>query len=59
MLLGQLGDGRAGLHVATGGSAFTLGPTYARLLASTLLGDRPELPLDDYSPARFGPLNFV
>ncbi|WP_144122957.1 NAD(P)/FAD-dependent oxidoreductase [Catellatospora sichuanensis] len=50
---------RPGLHVATGGSAFTLGPTYARLLASTLLGDRPDLPLDDYSPARFGALNFV
>ncbi|GAA1640076.1 NAD(P)/FAD-dependent oxidoreductase [Catellatospora bangladeshensis] len=50
---------RPGLYVATGGSAFTLGPTYARLLAATLLGAQPDLPLDGYSPARFGALNFV
>ncbi|MDI1463287.1 FAD-dependent oxidoreductase [Catellatospora sp. KI3] len=50
---------RPGLYAATGGSAFTLGPTYARLLAATLLGGQPDLSLDDYSPARFGALNFV
>ncbi|HEY3504471.1 MAG TPA: FAD-dependent oxidoreductase [Actinocatenispora sp.] len=50
---------RPGLFVATGGSAFTLGPTYARLLAETLLTGEASLPLDAYSPARFGFLNFV
>lgn len=50
---------RPGLFVATGGSAFTLGPTYARLLAETLLTGEASLPLDAYSPARFGFLNVV
>lgn len=50
---------RPGLYAATGGSAFTLGPTYARLLAETLLTGEPSLPIDAYSPARFGFLNAV
>ncbi|HEX5594479.1 MAG TPA: FAD-dependent oxidoreductase [Micromonosporaceae bacterium] len=50
---------RPGLYVATGGSAFTLGPTYARLLAETLLTGQAELPLTEYCPSRFGSLNFV
>ncbi|GAB3136890.1 FAD-binding oxidoreductase [Micromonospora sonneratiae] len=50
---------RPGLFVATGGSAFTLGLTYARLLADTLLTGRPDQSIEDYSPARFGALNFV
>ncbi|HEX5596684.1 MAG TPA: FAD-dependent oxidoreductase [Micromonosporaceae bacterium] len=50
---------RPGLYVATGGSAFTLGPTYARMVAETLLTGESELPLTEYSPSRFGSLNFV
>ncbi|MEV6521743.1 FAD-dependent oxidoreductase [Longispora sp. NPDC051575] len=50
---------RPGMYVATGGSAFTLGPTYARLLAEILLTGRAGLPVDDCSPERFGALNFA
>ncbi|MFE3204374.1 NAD(P)/FAD-dependent oxidoreductase [Embleya sp. NPDC059237] len=50
---------RPDLYVATGGSGFTLGPTYSRLLAEQILTGSTALPLDDYSPARFGALNFV
>jgi sarcosine oxidase, subunit beta len=45
-----------GCYVAAGGSAFTLGPTFARLLSSTLLGRHEEL-LGPVSPARFDHLN--
>ncbi|MCW5254495.1 MULTISPECIES: NAD(P)/FAD-dependent oxidoreductase [unclassified Streptomyces] len=48
---------RPGLYAATGGSAFTLGPTYARLLSETILTGTASLPLGPYSPARFGFLN--
>ena len=45
-----------GLWVAGGGSAFTLGPTFARLLARAIGGgDAPEL--DIVAPARFEHLN--
>lgn len=50
---------RPGMFVATGGSAFTLGPTYARLLAELVRGEHPELDLSTYDPARFGHLNFA
>lgn len=45
-----------GLFVAGGGSAFTLGPTFARLLARAIIGERAE-ELDLLSPARFEHLN--
>lgn len=45
-----------GVYVAAGGSAFTLGPTFARLLARQML-DQPEDRLDIFAPARFGHLN--
>lgn len=45
-----------GVYVAAGGSAFTLGPTFARLLARRIL-DEPEERLEIFSPARFGHLN--
>ena len=45
-----------GLFVAAGGSAFTLGPTFSRLLAREMLGERVE-ELDLLSPARFEHLN--
>lgn len=45
-----------GCWVAGGGSAFTLGPTFARLIAAAMAGNRaPEL--DIVSPARFEHLN--
>lgn len=45
-----------GLFVAAGGSAFTLGPTFSRLLARAMMGERVE-ELDLLSPARFEHLN--
>ena len=45
-----------GLYVAAGGSAFTLGLTFARLLAAAMTG-RPAPELDIVSPARFEHLN--
>lgn len=47
-----------GLYVAAGGSGFTLGPTFARLLAAEMAGERGgdgELAL--FSPDRFDHLN--
>ncbi len=47
-----------GLYVATGGSGFTLGPTFARLLAAQILGDAEAADaLRIVSPARFDHLN--
>jgi len=51
-ILGEL-TGRPGIFVATTGPGFTLGPTYARLLAELILEGRSSLPLETYSPARF------
>ncbi|WP_033073680.1 NAD(P)/FAD-dependent oxidoreductase [Sphingopyxis sp. MWB1] len=45
-----------GLWVAAGGSAFTLGLTFARLLAGAMTG-KPSPELDILSPARFEHLN--
>jgi sarcosine oxidase subunit beta len=47
-----------GLYVAAGGSAFTLGPTFARLM-SALIQRQPHAdePLAMFAPARFGHLN--
>jgi sarcosine oxidase subunit beta len=52
-ILGEL-PGRPGLYVATAGSGFTLGPTFARLIAEQILDGRSSLPISAYSPARFG-----
>jgi sarcosine oxidase subunit beta len=46
-----------GVHVAGGGSAFTLGPTFARLLADEALTGKPAPDLADFSPARYEHLN--
>jgi glycine/D-amino acid oxidase-like deaminating enzyme len=51
-VLGEV-PGRTGLFIATAGSGFTLGPTFARLVAEQILAGRPSLPLDPFSPARF------
>ncbi len=45
-----------GVYVAAGGSAFTLGPIFARLLARQIL-DTPEDRLRLFAPARFNHLN--
>jgi sarcosine oxidase subunit beta len=45
-----------GIHVAAGGSAFTLGPTFARLIAQGMGGARVA-ELDVVSPDRFNHLN--
>ncbi|WP_024354867.1 NAD(P)/FAD-dependent oxidoreductase [Brevundimonas naejangsanensis] len=45
-----------GVYVAAGGSAFTLGPVFARLLARLILDEREDR-LSIFSPARFGHLN--
>lgn len=49
----------AGAFIATGGSAFTLGPTYARVLANKVLGRPDEFDVSRYDPNRFGSLTFV
>jgi glycine/D-amino acid oxidase-like deaminating enzyme len=42
------------LFIAVPGDAgYTLGPLVARLVADAMLGRRPELPIDAFSPARF------
>ncbi|WP_109471868.1 NAD(P)/FAD-dependent oxidoreductase [Ornithinimicrobium cavernae] len=46
--------GRPGLFLATGGSAFTLGPTFARVLADLAQGLEPTIDLAPYGPQRFG-----
>lgn len=45
---------RSGVFIATGGSAFTLGPTYARILAGQMLGKPLDFDVTPYDPIRFG-----
>ena len=45
--------GAPGVFVATGGSAFTLGPSFARVLADLIQGRTPHQDLSPYHPARF------
>ncbi len=51
-LVGQV-PGRPGVFVATGGSAFTLGPSFARSLIALADGRPPGIDLHPYDPARF------
>ena len=46
-----------GFFVAAGGSGFTYGPTYARLMSELMLTGKPSYPLAPFSPNRFGGLN--
>lgn len=46
-----------GVYVAGGGSAFTLGPTFARLLAESIVQGWDAADLADVSPARYEHLN--
>ncbi|WP_233137366.1 NAD(P)/FAD-dependent oxidoreductase [Agrobacterium vaccinii] len=57
-LLGEIPKA-PGLFIATGGSAFTLGLTYARLLADAICGKPPILDIRRFSPGRFGSLTLV
>ncbi len=42
-----------GVFVAAGGSSFTLGPTYARLVSELICLGRTSLPIESYRPNRF------
>lgn len=57
-LLGEIPKA-PGLFIATGGSAFTLGLTYARLLADAICRKPPILDVRRFSPGRFGSLTLV
>lgn len=46
-----------GFYVAAGGSGFTYGPTYARLLTELITRGEPSFPLAPYSPDRFAHMN--
>jgi sarcosine oxidase subunit beta len=43
-----------GVYVATGGSAFTLGPSFSKALVDLAVGRRPSHDLAPYHPLRFG-----
>ncbi|UFU06720.1 NAD(P)/FAD-dependent oxidoreductase [Ruania halotolerans] len=45
--------GNPGVYVATGGSAFTLGPSFAQVIADLVQHRRPGHDLAPYDPARF------
>ncbi|WP_199908151.1 FAD-binding oxidoreductase [Celeribacter baekdonensis] len=46
--------GQPGAFVATGGSAFTLGPSFAQVLAALISGQQPDTDLKAFDPARYG-----
>ncbi|QXQ05656.1 FAD-binding oxidoreductase [Sphingosinicellaceae bacterium] len=52
-----VGQVAPGLFVAAGGSGFTLGPTFARLLAAQMAGSQPAPELAIFGPGRFDHLN--
>lgn len=45
--------GQPGAFVATGGSAFTLGPSFAQALAALVAGRAPDTDLSNFDPARY------
>ncbi|MRX51632.1 FAD-dependent oxidoreductase [Paracoccus sp. S-4012] len=55
-LLGEMPEA-PGFFVATGGSAFTLGLTYAALLAEMIDAGRTSMDVSIYAPDRFGHIN--
>ncbi|GAA3776721.1 FAD-dependent oxidoreductase [Microbacterium kribbense] len=54
-LVGPLA-GKPGVFVATGGSAFTLGPAFAHVLVQLAQGRAPDMDLSAYDPARYARL---
>lgn len=57
-LLGEI-PSRPGFFVGAGGSAFTLGPVYASLLAELIMTGQTSLDITEYSPARFDHVNLA
>lgn len=55
-ILGEVPEA-PGFYVATGGSGFTLGPVYARLMSELILTGGTEAQIDLYSPRRFRHIN--
>ena len=55
-VLGEIAEA-PGYFVAAGGSGFTYGPTYARLMSERILTGKTSYPIEPFSPARFGVLN--
>ncbi|WP_338020551.1 NAD(P)/FAD-dependent oxidoreductase [Mameliella sp. AT18] len=51
-LVGPVPD-MAGTFVANGGSAFTLGPSFAEALAALVSGRTPDTDLSNFDPARY------
>jgi glycine/D-amino acid oxidase-like deaminating enzyme len=51
-LVGPVPD-MPGAFVATGGSAFTLGPSFAQALAALVVGRTPDTDLSKFDPARY------
>jgi sarcosine oxidase subunit beta len=47
-------DSLPGIFIAAGGSSFTLGPTYARLISELMSSGRASMPIGLYHPERFG-----
>ena len=45
--------GAPGMFVATGGSAFTLGPSFAEALTALIAGRRPKTDLTNFDPLRY------
>lgn len=45
--------GLPGVFIAAGGSSFTLGPTYARLVSEVMTAGQASMPLQLYRPDRF------
>jgi glycine/D-amino acid oxidase-like deaminating enzyme len=46
-------SGLPGVFIAAGGSSFTLGPTYARLVSELMAAGQASMPLQLYRPDRF------
>jgi glycine/D-amino acid oxidase-like deaminating enzyme len=46
-------SGLPGVFIAVGGSSFTLGPTYARLVSELMATGQTSMPLQLYRPDRF------
>lgn len=55
-LLGEI-PRSGGFYVAAGGSGFTFGPTYARLISDMMLTGKTDIDATAYSPGRFGHIN--
>lgn len=55
-ILGEVAQA-PGFFVAAGGSGFTYGPTYARLISELILTGSTSYPLEPFSPQRFSGLN--